>query len=369
MGLYGVGVVVAPGVGPILGGYFVEYLSWPWIYWVNVPIGVVATLAALFVLKEQPLVRGKKLDVLGFACIATGLFAFLLALEKGTTWGWTSYSVLGLLALAVNLILLWLVIAQQRENPLLDISVFRNGNFVKSMALIGVLMVGLFAMLFYLPQFLQSVQGYTPFNTGVLVLPQAIMLITIIPVAGQLYDKIGARWPAVIGLTLVGAGLLLLSRINTDIPKWDLIIAQAVVGAGVGVALMPIMTGALAELTLEQRDSGSALNTLIQRVSQSFGIALITGMMTVNHRQIFADQSSLTYAQGVDVTPELERMVQQGPGGLLSLWQNYGNSATTIGYSQAFTITGSLALAAVLVAFLLPTGRPAAAEGERPAMH
>ena len=369
MGLYGVGVVVAPGVGPILGGYFVEYLSWPWIYWVNVPIGVVATLAAVFVLKEQPLVRGKKLDVLGFACIATGLFAFLLALEKGTTWGWTSYSVLGLLALAVNLILLWLVIAQQRENPLLDISVFRNGNFVKSMVLVGVLMVGLFAMLFYLPQFLQSVQGYTPFDTGVLVLPQAVMLITIIPVAGQLYDKIGARWPAVIGLALVGAGLLLLSRINTDIPKWDLIIAQAVVGAGVGVALMPIMTGALAELTLAQRDSGSALNTLIQRVSQSFGIALLTGLMTTNQRQIFADQSSLTYARGVDVTPELEGMVQQGPGGLLSLWQHYGNTANTLGYSQSFTIVGSLALAAVLVAFLLPTGRPAAAEGERPAMH
>jgi len=116
-----------------------------------------------------------------FACIATGLFAFLLALEKGTTWGWTSYSVLGLLALAVNLILLWLVIAQQRENPLLDISVFRNGNFVKSMALIGVLMVGLFAMLFYLPQFLQSVQGYTPFNTGVLVLlvPPVTIFVSI----------------------------------------------------------------------------------------------------------------------------------------------------------------------------------------------
>lgn len=369
MGLYGLGIVVAPGVGPILGGYFVEYLSWPWIYWVNVPIGVVATVAAVFILKKGPTDRSKPLDVFGFATIAVGLFAFLLALEKGSTWGWDSYAVLGLLALATNMVLLWVVIELQVEHPLLNLRVFLNATYVKSAIVIGVLMVGLFSMLFYLPQFLQVVQGYTPWNTGVLVLPQALVLVVLMPLAGQIYDVIGARWPAAVGMTLAGTGLLLMSRLNVDITTGQLVLYQVVVAAGVGFAIMPVMTGALAALPSSQSDSGSALNTLMQRVSQSFGIALLTGMITSDRAQFFADRSALVNPRGVDVNPDLAPMVQQGSGGLLSLWQNYSNQTMTLGYSKAFLIAGSLALASVLVALSLPSGRPVTVDGAKPAVH
>ena len=368
MGLYGLGVTVAPGVGPTLGGYFVEYLSWPWIYWVNVPIGAAATFAALAVLPREQGQRGRPFDTLGFACIVVGLFAVLLACEQGTTWGWTGYRVLGLLALGTNLLLLWVVVELQVEHPLLDVRVFKNATFVKSALLIGALFVGLFAMLFNLPQFLQGVQGLTPSHTGLILLPQALVLMVLMPMAGQLYDRIGSRWPAVAGMALCGGGLLLLSRINTDMPRGDIILAECVVSAGMGICMIPIMTGGLDALTGPLGEFGSAFNTLVQRVSQSFGTALLTALIIFNGGQFFSDRSAIIDGRGANADPHITQMGKGGPGGLIGYWQQINNQTQTLAYSQAFLVAGALVLVSALVAVTLPAGRPNAG-GDKPVAH
>jgi EmrB/QacA subfamily drug resistance transporter len=368
MGMYGLGVTLAPGLGPALGGYLVEYVSWPWIYWVNIPIGIGAVIAAIMVLPDFPGRRGSPLDKGGFLCIFVGLFVLLLALEKGGTWGWDSYPVLGLFAVGINLLALWVIIQQQAEHPMLDLRAFRSVTFVKSLVLIGLVFAGMFAMLFNMPQFLQNVQGKTPWQTGLITLPYAMCLMVMMPLAGRLYDSVGPRWPSVIGLSVLGCGLLMLVGVsNPDAPVGGVVLAQCVVGVGLGLAMMPIMTGGLSAVPPALNDSAGALNTLSQRVSQAFSTALLTAMINSDRAQFFVDRSSLIDG-GANGNPAVKQMAQQGPEGLLGLWQQVSNHAQTDAYANAFLLTAVLVFVGVLLAFTLPSGRPVT-DGQQPVAH
>src|SRR5262249_52180473 len=138
MGIYGLGIVFAPGVGPTLGGYLVDYVDWRLVFYINVPIGLLGALAAVVVLPNFPAVRGCAFDVPGFLCIAAACFCLLLAVSEGTQWGWTGYRVLILLAAGVNLLALFVVVELSVAEPLLDLQVFRFRPFVVSLLLIGI---------------------------------------------------------------------------------------------------------------------------------------------------------------------------------------------------------------------------------------
>jgi EmrB/QacA subfamily drug resistance transporter len=368
MGLYGLGVVVAPGVGPTLGGYFVEYVDWRLIFYINVPIGILGALAAVVVLAKVPSEPNKPFDFIGFLSIAGSLFSLLLALEEGSSWGWTSYRVLILFAVAINLMALFVVVELQVKHPLLNIRIFAYWPFVNSLLLVSSLSIGFFAELFYIPLFLQNAQGLTPWNTGLTLLPQAMTMMVLMPLAGQLYDKFGARWPAIIGLLLTGTGLLMLSRINIDISRGELIAGMMVMAAGLGLAFMPIMTGGLSTLPAEVSDSGSTVNTLVQRVSSAFGLALMTAMVTVNQAQFMSDRSALLQGSGANADPRIIEMQAQGPAGLIPLWQQLTLQVQAQTYSNAFFLAGCATLGGVVLALFLRRGAPAAG-ADKPMVH
>jgi EmrB/QacA subfamily drug resistance transporter len=368
MGLYGLGVVVAPGVGPTLGGYFVEYVDWRLIFYINVPIGIVGAIAAMVVLAKIPSEPNKPFDLVGFAFIAGSLFSFLLALEEGSSWGWTGYRVLILFAVAINLMALFVLVELQVEHPLLNVRIFAYRPFVTSLLLVSTLSVGFFTVLFYIPLFLQSVQGWTPWNTGLTLLPQAMTMVVLMPIAGTLYDRFGARWPAIIGLLLTGTGLLLLSRINVDISRGELIVSMVVMAAGLGLGFMPVMTGGLASLPPEVADSGSTVNTLVQRVSSAFGLAVLTAMVTANQAQFMADRSALLQGSGADADPRIIAMQAQGQSGLIPLWQQLTLHVQAQSYSNAFLLAAGVTFAGVLLALFLRRGAPSAG-AEKPIAH
>jgi EmrB/QacA subfamily drug resistance transporter len=358
MGLYGFGIVVAPGIGPTLGGYLVEYVDWRLIFYINVPVAIVGAVAAMAVLPAFAGGKGRRFDLPGFICIGAGLFSFLLAMSEGQTWGWTSYPVLILLAVGINLLLLFAAIELSVPQPLLDVRVFTSWPFVNSLLLIGINSVGLFAVLFYVPLFLQQAQGLTPWHTGLTVLPQAIVMAAIMPFAGRIYDRFGARWPAVIGLALSGVGTLLLSNINIDMTRGELIVWMAIRAAGLGLCMMPIMTVGLSSLSGSRTSSGSAFNNLTQRVTSALGLALLTGIATSQQAQFMADRSGLLNPTGADANPELAQMVAKGPAGMLPLWQQLTVEVQAQAYSNVFMITAFITLLGVALAFCLRNGRP-----------
>jgi predicted MFS family arabinose efflux permease len=262
---------------------------------------------------------------------------------------------------------LFIVVELEVEHPILNLRVFRHWPYVNSLLLISTMSIGLFAVLFYVPAFLQEAQGWTPVNTGLTLLPQALVMMVLMPFAGLLYDRIGARWPAVIGLALTGSGILLLSGINIDITRGQLVLGMCVMAAGMAIGMMPIMTGGLSRIPPELSDSGSAFNTLTQRVSSAMGLALMTVLITENSAQFMADRSTLLQG-GPAADPTLVQLQEQGAAGLLPLYEQVSGQVQAAAYSSGFFVAGCATLAGAFLALFLPSGKPAAG-GDRPAVH
>jgi EmrB/QacA subfamily drug resistance transporter len=363
MGMYGLGIVFAPGVGPALGGYLVEYVNWRLIFYINVPVGIVGAIAAIFVLPKFPGVKGRKFDLPGFVCIAMAAFSLLLAVSEGQQWGWTGYRVLILLALSINMFALFAIIELAVEQPLLDIRALRHWPFVNSLLLIAIISTGMFAVLYYVPLFLQNGQGITPMNTGLVVLPQAAAMAVIMPFAGQIYDRIGARWPAVVGVAISLIGSYLMTKISADTTRPEMVLWTVVRATGMALAFMPIMTVGLAALPPSIINSGSAISQIAQRVSNALGVAALGALSTVQQAQFYADRSLLLTDAGPNVLPQVQGMLQQGgQAGLLPLWKQLQTDVMAQTYSNVFLVTTVATLIGLVLTFFLKGGRPAAGE-------
>ena len=303
MGLYGLGIVVAPAIGPTLGGYLVEYVDWRLIFYINVPVGILGAVAAALVLPKFAGVPGRRFDVLGFVTIAGGLFALLLALSEGELWGWGSYRILGLITVSVLLLALFIVIELEVDDPLLDVRVFRYWAFTNSLLLISVLMVGLFGVLFYIPLFLQQVQGLGALDAGITLLPQALVMAVLMPFAGRLYDRIGPRWPATIGVTIVAVATYLMHTLTIDTSREQIVWWLMLRAVGLGIAMMPIMTGGLAAIPTTQVNAASAFNNVAQRTSAALGLAVLTAIFIKQSAEQTAGRAALLPAD--TATPHL----------------------------------------------------------------
>ena len=393
MGMYGFGIVVAPGVGPAMGGYLVEYVDWRLIFYINVPIGIMGAIAAVFVLPDFPANPGRKFDLPGFLCIAIAAFSLLLAVSEGQSWGWSGYRVLILLALSVNMFGMFVVVELSVRQPLLDVRVFRYLPFINSLVLIAILSTGMFAVLYYVPLFLQSGQGITPMNTGLTVLPQALAMAVIMPFAGRLYDRIGAKWLSIFGVSVSLIGSYLMVRVSADTTRPEIVLWTVIRAAGLTFAFMPIMTVGLAALPSSIINSGSAFSQIAQRVTNALGVAAITAMTSTQHAQLYADRAAMLFGSGASVRPQLQQMFSQaasgkilpqgnaryvggqelgysasplipvhvppgGSPGLLPLWQQMQTEVAAQTYSNAFLVTTVGSLIGLMLTLFLKGGRP-----------
>ncbi|MGH3513270.1 MAG: DHA2 family efflux MFS transporter permease subunit, partial [Pseudonocardiaceae bacterium] len=366
MGLYGLGIVFAPGVGPVLGGYLVEYVNWRLIFYINVPIGILGAVAAALVLPRFPRVAGRRFDVLGFLTVGGGLFALLLATSEGETWGWSSYQILGLLTYGVLSLALFVVIELEVSDPLLDIRIFRYWAYTNSLLLIAVLMIVMYGVLFYIPQFLQQAQGWGAFDAGLTLLPQALVMAVLMPVAGRVYDRIGPRWPAAIGLTIVTVGVYLLHTITIDTPREHVMWLMVVLGVGLGTAFMPILTGGVAVIPLTRSNAASALNNVVQRVSGALGLAMLTAILTTQQAQQLAGRAALLPA--TTPTPQIGGPTVPGWVDTYALYQQTQLQVFVGAIDDLFLISTGLSAMGALVALLLRSGpAPAPPAGFGPA--
>jgi EmrB/QacA subfamily drug resistance transporter len=293
MGLYGLGVVFAPAVGPTLGGYLVEYISWRLIFFINVPVGILGAIAAALVLPMFPRRSWRRFDVLGFLTIAGGLFALLLAVTKGEDWGWSSYRVLSLLSFSVLSLALFVVIELEVDDPLLDVRVFRYRAFSQSVALFSMLVVVMFGALYYIPQFLQVAQGWGALDSGLTLLPQALVMAVLMPTVGRIYDRFGPRWPVFIGMIIVALGSYLLHTITIDTTRTHVMWLLAVQAVGIGLSMMPIMTGGIAVIPLSLSNTASAYNNVVRNVAGALGVAMFTAILTIQQAQMMTGRSAL----------------------------------------------------------------------------
>ena len=361
MGMYGLGIIVAPAVGPTLGGYLVEYVDWRLIFFINVPVGILGTVAAVLLLPRFGPTPVGRFDVLGFMCVATGLVSLLLALTEGQQWGWTSYSIMILLTVGVLGLALFVVIELEVDAPLLNVRVFTHWPFTNSLLLVSVLSIGLFAVLFYIPLLLQQARGLGAFDTGLLLLPQALVMAVIMPAAGLLYDRIGPRWPAVIGLALVALGTYLLTDVNLESSTSHVVWVLVLRAVGMGLAMMPIMTGGLSAVPANQVDGASAFNNVVQRTSAALGLAGLTSLVTYSREQFALDR-------GLMVSPDTPMPVlAPGPTGELAGMYAVYQQTQTLAFVEAmhslFIVTAIITAAGIPLALMLRSGPSTPAAG------
>jgi EmrB/QacA subfamily drug resistance transporter len=357
MGMYGLGVVVAPAVGPTLGGYLVEYVDWRLIFFINVPIGILGTIAALIVFPRISPTSWPKFDLWGFLTIGYGLFAFLLACSEGQDWGWTGYRIMGLFVSGTLSLALFVVIELEVDNPIIDLRIFKVPAYSVSLILLGVVVTGLFATLYFIPQFLQNVQGLQAFDSGLVLVPSALVLVVLTPLAGRIYDKIGPRIPVAIGLVLMAYGSYLLASLRQDTPRPDIEMWTSIRNAGIGLSMMSIMTAGVSALPGSLTAAGSGMNNVMQRAASSVAVAVLGSLNTSQGAQLMLDRGSLLNT-GANALPGVNDAAAQGASGLLSLYQELSNAVTTQTYANDFYVIALLSAAGGALALFLRSGKP-----------
>ncbi|HZR39150.1 MAG TPA: MDR family MFS transporter [Ktedonobacteraceae bacterium] len=283
MGFFGIPALLAPAIGPTFGGYLVTYADWQAIFYINVPVGIFAVILAAISLREAPIYRNTRFDILGFLFAAAGLGALLYALSDASTDGWGSTKVLGFLFAGIFVLVLFvfieLMLARQEARPLLDLRLFRNGPFATSTIASVFVIFSLFGGIFLFPIYLQSLRGQSAFQAGLLLLPQALASMVTLILGGRLVDRIGARVVMIPGLLILAFATWQLSFITLYTPYGWLQLLLIIRGLGFGLCVQPLTVTGLSEMGPRQLPQASSINTVTRSVSSSLGIAVLATLV------------------------------------------------------------------------------------------
>ena len=214
---------LALAIGPLVGGLLTQHLSWHWIFFVNIPVGVVAIVASYLFITESKDETHVSLDLPGLATSALGLFTLTYGLIEANAYGWTSARILGSFAVAVVSLTAFVVIERRRRSPMLDLSLFRSGTYAGANIAMLLVALSMFGVFFFVSLYMQNVLGYSAVQAGAAFLPMTILIILVAPVAGKASDKFGSRWLMTVGMVLIGVQLLYLSQLGADASFWNLL--------------------------------------------------------------------------------------------------------------------------------------------------
>jgi EmrB/QacA subfamily drug resistance transporter len=267
---------LALAIGPLVGGLLTEHLSWSWVFFVNVPVGVLGVAASYLLIDEsRDMSEEQRLDLAGLVTSGLGLFALTYGLIEANTYGWSSARIVGSFVAAAVLLGSFVILELRQRVPMLDLTLFRNGTFAG--ANVVILMVGLamFGVFFFVSLYMQNILGFSAVQAGAAFLPMTVLIILVAPVAGKLSDRIGSRWLMTGGMTLLGIQLLYYSTLGTTANFWDLLPALLIGGVGMSLTMTPSAAAIIGSVPTDKAGVGSAVMNSMRQVGGSIGVALI----------------------------------------------------------------------------------------------
>jgi EmrB/QacA subfamily drug resistance transporter len=320
---------LAVAVGPIVGGAIVQGISWQWIFWLNVPIGLALAPLARIRLVESRGADGQ-LDLGGVLIASAGLFAIVWGLVRANQQGWTSPEIVGTLAGGAALMVAFVIYELRSRAPMLPIRYFRNATFSGANAASLFMFFGMFGSVFLLAQFFQTVQGLSPLDAGLRILPWTAMPILVAPTAGALSDRINGRTLMAIGLALQGIGLLWIGHVTSPAAPYSAFIVPFILsGVGMGMFFAPVANVVLSSVSAREEGKASGANNAIRELGGVLGVTVLAS--------IFAH------------------------------WGGYTSGASFVaGLTPAITVGGAVVLAGAVVAALIPARRRALASEPAP---
>jgi EmrB/QacA subfamily drug resistance transporter len=267
---------MALAIGPLAGGLITEHLNWNWIFFINVPIGILAILLTRIVVDEsRDTSAEQRLDLPGLLSSGIALFALTYGLIEANRYGWTSGRILGLFVVAVVGFVVFVLLERHQRAPMLDLSLFRNGTFAGAntvMLLVGLAMFGVF---FYNSLFIQNIIGWSAVQTGASFLPMTVLIILVAPLAGKYSDRVGSRWLMGFGMILLAVSLFIFSRLDETATFWTILPGLLVGGFGMAIVMTPTTAAAMGSVPVDKAGVGSAVLNSGRQVGGALGIAVM----------------------------------------------------------------------------------------------
>src|SRR5881394_2941182 len=292
---------LALAIGPLLGGLIVDNINWHWIFYVNVPVGVVGIVVSYFFIKEsRDTSHEQSIDLPGLVTSGASLLALSYALIEGNNHGWTSPEILGLFAGAAVLLAAFILLEMRQRLPMLDLSLFKIGSFVGANLVAMLVSLGMFGVFFYISLYVQNVLGYSPTKAGAIFLPMTVLIILVAPIAGKLSDRVGSRWLMGAGMSILGVSLLLYQRIGLHTGFWSLLPQLLLGGVGMALTMSPMTSAAMGSVPIDKAGVGSGLLNSFRQVGGSLGIALMGAILaTYVVPQVTPAQSAQNFVDGL----------------------------------------------------------------------
>ena len=269
---------LAVAIGPLVGGAVVSGISWHWIFWLNVPIGLVLAPLALARLDESH-GPASSLDLGGLVLASGGLFGIVWGLVRGNSMGWGSPEIVGALVGGAVVLAAFVLWELRAAHPMLPMQFFRNRTFALANIASLFMFFGMFGSIFLLAQFFQTVQGYTPLQSGLRILPWTAMPIFVSPIAGALSDRVGGHRLMGLGLALQAAGLAWIAAVSTPTtPYADLVLPFILSGAGMALFFAPVANVVLSAVRRDEEGQASGANNAIRELGGVFGVAVLASV-------------------------------------------------------------------------------------------
>jgi MFS transporter, DHA2 family, multidrug resistance protein len=283
MGFWGLGIVVAPMLGPVLGGWLTDSYSWRWVFYINVPIGILAiVMTRIFVFDPSYIKRASaKVDSWGIGMLAVWIAALQIVLDKGQEKDWFGTPWITGLTIVGAVVCLAFIIRELRiENPLVNLRVFKVPNFATGTFMMAILGVGLYGSVVMIPLILQTLLGYPALQAGIAMAPRGIGAFIAMPLVGIALVKFDARKMLTVGLIVCGATLVMLSRLNLNAGYWEFFWPQFYMGLALGCLFVPLTTISMDPIRKENMGNATSLFNLVRNLGGSIGIAAVTTMQT-----------------------------------------------------------------------------------------
>ena len=284
MAVFGMGIIIAPIIGPVLGGWITDNWTWPWIYFINVPFGCIAALMCKKILVDPPYAKrqkGVKIDALGFFLLVVWITCLQIVLDKGNNADWFNATwVCWMFTVSCVAGISFFISQIYRKDTLIDLSVFKDMNFLAGTAMQVVIQAVLYASIAILPQFLQSMMGYTAFLSGYSMMPRGLGSLLSMVIVANISNKISNRLMVVIGLSLIGTGGLVLGFLNLQIASINIMIPNFLMGMGMGLAMIPIINLSVDTLRNDQMTNASGIQNLLKTIGGAIGTSLVATMLS-----------------------------------------------------------------------------------------
>ena len=368
MAIFGMGAMLGPIIGPLLGGWITDTTSWRWIFYINIPIGILSIIMNIMIIQDPPYMQRQKMkiDYWGLLFLSVGLGSLQYMLDKGESEDWFSSNLIITFAIIAAITLTLLIINEYySENPVVNLRVFKDRTFTSGATVMFFVFLNLFGSIVLLPVFLQMLMGYTSFYAGLVLGPGGIATMIAMPVAGKLISKINPKRILAVGILVCAASTYLMSRFNLATDFWTFVWPRVVLGVGMGFTFIPLTTLTLSHIPKERMTEATSIYNLLRNMGGSVGIALTTTMLSrraqfhqtrlVEHLSPF-DQGYAMFHQRFGSYLHGQGLPPAGADGMM--YRELVRQSTTLAFTDAFLMICMLIICVLPLVLLMQKTTP-----------